>query len=71
MPEFIRLPSSIINLSQIREIEFEGDVILIHWSNHRNHLILRGADAEALCRGLEKRYGLMSDAAALWTDTAA
>ena len=68
MPDFIRLPGSIINLSLIREIEFEGDVIVIHWLGRRQASILRGDDAEALLRGIEQRYGLLTDAVAQWRE---
>lgn len=69
MPEFIRLPSSIINLSQIREITFEGGVVLVHWVGSDNHLVLRGHDAAALLDALERKYGVLSDAAAqYWLD---
>lgn len=69
MPEFIRLPGSIVNLSHIRTIQFEGDVVVIHWVTPKTTSVLRGADAEALLRGLEQRYGLLTDAVAQWQET--
>lgn len=68
MNEFIRLPNCVINLAHIRMIEFEGDVVLVHWASRDNHLVLRGDDATALLDGLERRYRVMSDVAGLYSD---
>ena len=71
MPEFIRLPDCVINLSQIRMVEFEGGVVVVHWANHDNHLVLRGDNAAALLDGLERRTGVLSDLSTLyWIDKA-
>lgn len=65
MPDFIRLPGSLINLSHVRLIEFEsGDLVLVHWATHPNRLVLRDQDAAALLNALERRYGVLSDAKA-------
>lgn len=67
MPEFVRLPNSIINLSLVQEIQFEGETVLLRWSKTRTSQ-LRGADAEVLLNTLERRYGVMSDSAAQWME---
>lgn len=67
MPEFVRLPNSIINLSLVGEIQFEGDLVLLRWTlGHTSQL--RGADAAVLLDTLEQRYGVMSDSAARLLD---
>lgn len=68
MNEFIRLPDCVINLSHVRMIEFEGDVVLVHWLGHDNHLVLRGDHGGALLDALEQRYGVLSDVAGLYSD---
>lgn len=68
MPDFIRLPGCIINLSLVQEIQFEGDdLVLLRWGPRQTSQ-LRGADAEALLKGLEDRYGLMTNPAAIWVE---
>lgn len=63
--EFIRLPSRIVNLSQIREISFEGCISTIHWHDGKTYP-LSDIDAAILLDALERRYGLLTDPAARW-----
>lgn len=67
MPDFIRLPDCVINLSHVRMVEFKGDVVLVYWANSDKHLVLRGDDGSALLDALEHRYGVMTDVAALYS----
>lgn len=67
MAEFIRLPDCVINLSQIRMVEFEGGVVVVHWANHDKHLVLRGEDGSCLLDALERRYGVMTDINCLYS----
>lgn len=62
MTEFIRLPSRIINLSQIREISFQNCETTIYWHNGQ-HAPLPDIDAAILLDTLEQRYGLCTDPA--------
>lgn len=63
MPEFIRLPNLIVNLSQIREIHFEPDTVIIHWVGGKTR-VLKGPSAALFLETLERRYGLWTDPAA-------
>lgn len=65
MPEFIRLSDSIVNLSQVREMTFPNGTVVIHWQNGEKR-ILTGVDVDLFLRGLDKRYDLMTDPAALF-----
>lgn len=70
MPDFIRLPDCVISLSHVRLIEFEGDVVLVHWACSENHLVLRGDDGSFFLDALERRYGVVvTDLAALYSDS--
>ena len=62
MPNFIMLSTRIVNLSDIKEIDFPSPdkSVAIHWQSGGTR-ILTGLDAELLLRGLEKQYGLMTD----------
>ncbi|NHC36879.1 hypothetical protein [Scytonema millei] len=68
MPDFIRLPYRIVNLSLIREIQFSDDSVVIHWQGN-SVSALTGFDAVVFLDILEQRYTLMTDSAArLWKE---
>lgn len=68
MSDFIRIPSRIIDLSNIREIVFAHDSVLIHWHNGETRA-LSALDASVLLDTLEQRYGVMTaPAAQLWEE---
>lgn len=58
MPQFIRLVSRVINLSQVREITFEHCTTTIHWHNG-DRLDLADIDAAILLETLN-RWGLQT-----------
>lgn len=68
MPDFIRLPNRIVNLSLIREIQFDEDSVVIHWQGDKTSA-LTGSDVAVFLDVLEQRYALMTDPAArLWKE---
>ena len=68
MADFIRIPGSIIDLSNIREVVPLPDAVVIHWHNG-NTKELTGLDAAVLLNALEQRYGVMTvPAAQLWEE---
>lgn len=62
MSEFIMLSTRIVNLSDIKEIDFPSPdkSVAIHWRSGGTR-VLTGLDAELFLCGLEKRHGLMTD----------
>lgn len=65
MSDFIRLSATAINMNHVREINFPGDGVVIHWDNGQTKL-LTGVDVGLFLLGLEKRDDLMTDPGALF-----
>lgn len=61
MAIFAKLPRYILNLDQIRLIEFEPNppIVVITWTSGFEDTILRGADALALIDAVEQSHQLI------------
>jgi hypothetical protein len=61
MATFVKLPRYILNLEQIRLIEFEPcpPTVIITWSSGYEATILRGIDALALIDAVEQSHQLI------------
>ncbi len=64
---FAKLPRYILNLNQIRLIEFEPDppLVVITWACAEEDTMLKGADALALIDAVEQFQGLIDVSAPL------
>lgn len=62
LTEFIRLPNLVVNLSQVQEIHFPGNTVLLHYQDSRRS-VLTGRDAAVFLDVLKRRYDLITDPA--------
>lgn len=67
MAIFAKLPRYILNLNQIRLIEFEPNppIVVITWASGEEDTMLKGADALALMDALEQSRDLIDVSAPL------